>query len=172
MNAYPDTSFLYALYRQQVNSPAAAALFQKLPEPLVVSSLLLFEFRQSVRLQGYLFAQDNRRGFSWKLGATLLRTLQTDLAAGALVVASVDWADVQNIAERLSSQYTLAGGHRAVDILHVATALHLGADEFLTFDDNQRTLAFLQPHEGNAVASHQALGLIHDMIQRLGQRLA
>jgi predicted nucleic acid-binding protein len=27
------------------------------------------------------------------------------------------------------------------DILHVATALHLGADEFLTFDGNQKTLA-------------------------------
>ena len=94
-----------------------------------------------MRFQGYLFAQDNRQGFSWRLGATLLKTLQADLAAGVLVVASVDWADVQNIAERLSSQHTLAGGHRALDILHVATALHLGVDEFLTFDENQRVLA-------------------------------
>lgn len=51
MNAYPDTSFLYAIYRKQVNSPAAAAFFQKMPEPLTVSSLLLYEFRQSVRFQ-------------------------------------------------------------------------------------------------------------------------
>ena len=51
MNAYPDTSFLYAIYRKQVNSPAAAAFFQKMPEPLIVSSLLLYEFRQSVRFQ-------------------------------------------------------------------------------------------------------------------------
>jgi len=28
-----------------------------------------------------------------------------------------------------------------VDVLHVATALHLGAREFLTFDANQRKLA-------------------------------
>jgi predicted nucleic acid-binding protein len=141
MTAYPDTSFLYAIYRKQVNSPVAAAFFQKMPEPLTVSSLLLYEFRQSVRFQGYLYAQENRKRFSWRPGATLLKTLQADIAAGVLVVASVDWADVQNIAERLSSQYTLTVGHRAMDILHVATAMHLGVDEFLTFDENQRALA-------------------------------
>ena len=36
---------------------------------------------------------------------------------------------------------TVTGGHRAFDILHVAAAVHLGADEFLTFDSNQRRLA-------------------------------
>lgn len=144
MKAYPDTSFLYAIYRKQVNSPAAAAFFQKMPEPLIVSSLLLYEFRQSVRFQAYLYARDNRKGFRWQLGATLLKTLQADIAASVLVVASVDWSDVQNIAERLSSQFTLEGGHRALDILHVATALHLGTDAFLTFDENQRGLAIAE----------------------------
>ena len=32
-------------------------------------------------------------------------------------------------------------GHRLFDIVNVATALHLGASEFLTFDANQRQLA-------------------------------
>jgi hypothetical protein len=35
----------------------------------------------------------------------------------------------------------MAGGHRSFDVLHVATALHLGARDFLTFDANQRKLA-------------------------------
>ena len=35
----------------------------------------------------------------------------------------------------------MMGGHRSLDVLHVATALHLGAREFLTFDANQRKLA-------------------------------
>ena len=38
-------------------------------------------------------------------------------------------------------RHTMAGGHRSFDVLHVATALHLGAREFLTFDGNQRKLA-------------------------------
>jgi len=34
----------------------------------------------------------------------------------------------------------MAGGHRSFDVLHVATALHLGVREFLTFDANKRKL--------------------------------
>jgi predicted nucleic acid-binding protein len=52
-----------------------------------------------------------------------------------------DWADVHRIAEELSAKHTEAGGHRLADILHVATAVHLGAAQFLTFDTNQEKLA-------------------------------
>lgn len=40
MIAYPDTSFLCALYRLQMNSVSAAEHFSKMPEPLHVSSPL------------------------------------------------------------------------------------------------------------------------------------
>jgi hypothetical protein len=32
-------------------------------------------------------------------------------------------------------------GYRGFEVLHVATALHLGVTEFLTFDGNQKKLA-------------------------------
>jgi len=67
----------------------------------------------------------------------MLRDFQIDLSAGILSALPVDWADVHQRAEALSG----VGGHRLVDILHVATALHLGAEEFLTFDANQKKLA-------------------------------
>jgi predicted nucleic acid-binding protein len=35
----------------------------------------------------------------------------------------------------------MTGGHRAFDVLHVATALHLGVRDFLSFDAGQRRLA-------------------------------
>ena len=54
MTAYPDTSFLCALYRQQDNSREAAAHFKGMTEALHVTSLLLYEFRQSLRLQVWL----------------------------------------------------------------------------------------------------------------------
>jgi len=68
-------------------------------------------------------------------------SLQADLKAGALHLAAVDWADVHQLAEHLCLHHTRRGGHRTADILHVATALHLGATAFLTFDANQRSLA-------------------------------
>jgi predicted nucleic acid-binding protein len=48
---------------------------------------------------------------------------------------------VVGIAERLSAQYTWSEGYRGFDVLHVATALHLGATEFLSFDAGQKRLA-------------------------------
>ncbi len=64
MSRFPDTSFLCALYRQQVNSPEAITAVQASPGPLAVSGLLLLEFRQSVRLQIRLNTLDRTKGFS------------------------------------------------------------------------------------------------------------
>jgi len=108
MMHFPDTSFLCALYRTQVNSSKADALMAELVGLLRVSSLLLLEFRESVRLQIRLHANDRSKGFPQNEGLQMLRDLQVDLNA---------------------------------DILHVATALHLGVGVFLTFDANQRKLA-------------------------------
>jgi len=58
-----------------------------------------------------------------------------------VVIVPIDWADVASIAERLSGQYTWTEGCRGFDVVHVATALHLGASEFLTFDGKQKQLA-------------------------------
>jgi len=141
MIAFPDTSFLCALYVRQENSPAAAAHFKSMPEALHVSGLLLYEFRQSVRFQIWLYSRDKQKGYPQAIAEAALAKLQANMDAGAVVVASVDWPDVHRLAEKLSARYTGANGHRAFDVLHVATALHLGAQEFLTFDVNQRKLA-------------------------------
>jgi predicted nucleic acid-binding protein len=70
-----------------------------------------------------------------------LADLQADLDTGAVVVETTDWPDVYRLAETISKRHTITGGHRSLDILHVATALLLGAPEFLTFDASQRKLA-------------------------------
>ena len=141
MIAYPDTSFLCAMYRMQANSGRAAKHFARMPEPLYVASPLLFEFRQSTRWQAFLHGQDAAKGFSKEQAQAALAQLQGNIAGGAVVVVPVDWADIANIAERLSAQYTWAKGYRGFDVLHVATALHLGVSEFLSFDGKQKELA-------------------------------
>ncbi len=141
MIAFPDTSFLCALYRRQDNSPQAAAHFKTMPEALHVSGLLLYEFRQSVRFHVWLHSQDKSKGYPQADCNRALADLQTDLETGALVVVSADWLEVHRLAEAISKRHTVTGGHRSFDVLHVATALHLDAREFLTFDTNQRKLA-------------------------------
>ncbi len=141
MIAYPDTSFLCAMYRQQDNSRLAANYFAGMPEPLHLASPLLFEFRQATRWQVFLHSHNSAKGFDRSTAVAALGKLQANIATGAVVVVPIDWADVASIAERLSSQYTWTEGHRGFDVLHVATALHLGVAHFLTFDDNQKKLA-------------------------------
>jgi predicted nucleic acid-binding protein len=141
MTAFPDTSFLCSLYRLQEFSPAAIARMKQIPQPLPVTSLLLFEFRQSVRLQVFLRANDRKKGFTKAEGEAMLRDLRADLSSGVIAVVPVDWTEVHNLAEMLSAKYTESGGHRFADLLHVATALQLGAQQFLTFDANQRAIA-------------------------------
>lgn len=127
MTVFPDTSFLCALYVRQVTSERAIAWLEPQAAPLSVSSLLLYEFRQSVQFQIFRHEKDRRQGYR--------------RAQGQAALAAVEWADVHQQAERLALQYTRKQGHRSFDILHVATALHLGVSHFLTFDANQKRLA-------------------------------
>ena len=141
MTAYPDTSFLCALYRQQDNTEQAIVCRASMKEPLPATVLLLFEFRQSVRFQTWLHSNDARKGYGEKEGAKMLADLQSDTDNGLVEIVPPDWAKVHSIAEQLSAQHTRKGGHRGFDILHVATELELGAKAILTFDAQQRTLA-------------------------------
>jgi len=131
---------LCSLYRRQVHSPQAFAFMNRVSGPLRVSTFLLLEFRQSTRLQVRLHSPDKTKGFSKIEAGTMLQQLQSDLAAGVLEIVPADWPDVRRIAERLSAASARKPrGHRLTDIFHVATALHLGAAEFLTFDGNQES---------------------------------
>lgn len=144
MSAFPDTSFLCAVYRTQAHSDRADAFMVAQTAPLRVSSFLLLEFRQSLRFQARLHDHERGKGFPRTETHLMLRHLQMDLATHVLQMVSVDWSDVHQRAEALSARFTESGGHRLVDIMHVATALHLGAEEFLTFDANQKRLAVAQ----------------------------
>ncbi len=142
MNAFADTSLLCALYREQENSRTADRLMQREAVPVHVSSLVLFEFRQSVRLQSFRFSRDRTKGYSKTEALRMLEILQSNILAGRLMIPPVeDWAEVYSIAEELSTQYTAEIGHRSFDVLHVATALYLKASLFMTLDVRQKELA-------------------------------
>ncbi len=55
----------------------------------------------------------------------MLAALEQNISDGAIAIVPVDWKEVHSTAEQLSSRYTTTGGHRTLDILHLATAIHL-----------------------------------------------
>ena len=144
MTAYPDTSFLCAFYLKQSNSPAAAAHAATMKEPLHVTALLAYEFHQSLRFQVWRRAANPREGVAPADAQDALSQFEADLKNGVAVLAPCNFQDVFRRADDLSSRHTIAGGHRSFDVLHVATALHLEAREFLTFDANQHKLAAVE----------------------------
>ena len=141
MIAFPDTSFLCAFYRQQDNSKAAAAHAATMKEPLQVTTLLAYEFRQALRFQVWRHSGNPREGVAPADAQAALSQFEADLTNGIAVLAPCNFQDVFRRADDLSTRHTMTGGHRSFDVLHVATALHLEARDFLTFDANQRRLA-------------------------------
>lgn len=135
MNAYPDASFLVSLYVQRANTPAALAYLATMREPLHVSSLLRLEVCNAIRAAAF------RRDMPGGVAVAALAAFEADVDAGRVVIPPVEWEEVHAEAERISNSHTSRNGYRALDLLHVATALHLNARQFLSFDAKQRRVA-------------------------------
>lgn len=135
MVTYPDTSFLFSLYGNDAHSPRAVRWLKKHKATLTITVLSEFELGNALRFAEF------RKGIAPGEAALFYAQFEADRASGRLHIRVCNLAEVLSEAQRLSATHTLTGGHRGFDILHVATALHLGAMEFLTFDSNQRNLA-------------------------------
>lgn len=138
---YADTSFLCSFYRRQEHTPIAIALRASLKEPLHFTSLLEFEFLQAIELQVWLHSKDKGKGYSRSAANRMIADWEADVATGINRLVSFDMDAVLRLSRVLSGQTTAKGGHRTLDIFHVATAVHLGASRFLTFDARQKALA-------------------------------
>lgn len=138
---YADTSFLCSLYRRQEHTATALKWNASLNEPLHVTRLLEFEFRQAIELQVFLHSQDRTKGYSRHEAGLMLADWEADCARGLNRIVPCDMTAVLHLSQSLSTRHTAQGGHRTLDILHIATAVHLGAEKFLTFDARQRALA-------------------------------
>ena len=138
---YPDTSFLCSSYRIQEHSPAADAYRESMEGPLYFTSLLEFEFRQAIELQVWLHSHDKTRGYTRNEADRMIADWESDVASGLNRLLPFDMDAVLRLSLVYSNQRTSHGGHRTLDIFHVATAVHLQATHFLTFDTRQRDLA-------------------------------
>ena len=135
MKAYADTGFLCSLYAPDAHTRRAVARMagQSLPLPFVWLHQL--ELRNALRLRVF------RTEITPAQRDASLNAMLTDLSGGLLAVVVPPLAEVMIEAERLSALQSEALGTRSLDVLHVASALVLGRNEFLTFDNRQGALA-------------------------------
>ncbi len=141
MTPFAETSFLCSLYRKDCFSGVVDGWVRDWGRPIPLSTLVVFEFRQSIRLHTLLHQSNPETGLCREDAIRILRDFDADRRGGVLSVFSADWPSIHERAEILSEKHTWGCGHRFADILQVATALYLGRDTFLTFDSRQAEMA-------------------------------
>jgi len=132
---YADTSLLVSLYLSDANTPAAVSAVTAAARPLLLTTWQQFEMENALQLR--LFRRESSRADL----AVADERLQADLAAGAVLAATLPLPPVLTLARQLTAVHSAALGTRAFDVFHVAAALHLKASAFLSFDARQLALA-------------------------------
>jgi len=133
MSTYADTSFLVSLYIADANSVSAAQVMRSQP---IVFLTPLAELELVNALELALF----RRQFRAMEIRASQAALREDIAGGVYSLQPLPTA-VFELATRIARRRSSRMGTRTLDILHVASALLLSAERFLTFDERQRQLA-------------------------------
>ena len=137
MRLYADTSWWLAYKcRRDLHHPAAITLFGREPEAHVV-------WTPWHRVEVFnCFRQAERAGLV-RVGESsqLIRLLEQEVRLGYWPHIEFDWTTTVRTACELAAEHSLKMLIRGMDLFHVAIALELAADGFLSFDDEQNTLA-------------------------------
>jgi predicted nucleic acid-binding protein len=135
LNSYADTSFLVSLYGRDVNSRSAVSLVKSLHPVFIVTPFGETEFTSIV------YAITARpKGWTVREARAIEVNFTHDLQTGIWRwedLPAETWVRTRELARR----YGPSLASRALDALHVASALTLAADDFYTFDLDQAKLA-------------------------------
>ena len=145
MRAYADTSFLVKLLVREAGTEKAMGEYRRLELPrLFLLPLHRLEAANAIRQRAF----HERRSASGRQRSSIARERDVALARldhwsarGWLIEADGDWDDAIQRAHALSARHTERLGCRGFDLMHVAFALALESEVFLTADRVQGMLA-------------------------------
>ncbi len=145
MRTYADTSFLVRLVTTEPGSEGAMAEFRRLGFPgLYFLPLHALEVTNAIRQRAFHLRHSGRHPqrpeIARERDAALMR-IKRWLDRNWLVETATDWDEPLLKAHALSERHTERLGCRGFDLLHVALALELRCEFFLTADRIQGALA-------------------------------
>jgi len=145
MRVYADTSFLVKLLTQEPGTATAVAEYRRLGRPAVFF-LPLHELEVTNAIRQRAFHQrhtlhSSERSSIKRERDTALALLQKYISRGAFIETIQEMEVAIERALHLSEKYIERLGCRGFDLLHVALALELESESFLTCDGNQGELA-------------------------------
>jgi predicted nucleic acid-binding protein len=145
MKVYADTSFLVQLLTQEAGTKAAVADYRRLGRPRLFL-LPLHHLEITNAIQQRVFRQRHTLP-SWEHSAikrerdTSFALLEKYITRRAFIEITHDMETTFELGRRLSAKYADRLGCRGIDTLHVALAIELGCNVFLTADRVQGALA-------------------------------
>jgi predicted nucleic acid-binding protein len=134
LKVYADPSFIVSLYSPDANSAAGARTMQAASAQPFVTTFGELEVVNAMGLRTF------RKEVSLAQAQSSLLAFEKDLRDGVFQLRELTDLILER-ANKLSRQTTAKLGTRTADLLHVAAALELGADQLYTFDLQQRKLA-------------------------------
>jgi predicted nucleic acid-binding protein len=142
---YADSSFVVSFIVQDAMTEMVRSTYRRLGRPRLIfgpfhqmevaNAMRLLCFQESRQLPVKQRAQAELR---FRRSEARLLALQQN---HTLSVTGADWSAVMMRFSLLSEVHTIALGVRSLDILHVAFALELRCDHFVTCDQRQYALA-------------------------------
>ena len=134
---YVDTSVIVKLYIKEELSREASNWIKNNNEAVPLTRFHELEFTNAVQLKRF-------RSEATEDEAIVITTrLKEHENKGVFYHPQLDWSEIFNYAIDLSEKHTALTGARSLDILHIAAALSIKADKFLTADGRQSEVAKL-----------------------------
>ena len=132
-----DTSVIVKLYIREEYSQDTSNWLKKNDEALPLTSFHELELINAIHLKQF------RAEITLDETRLIMSRFEEHEKSGIYYRPQLDWPAVFIHAIDLSKKHSAIIGSRSLDILHVASALSINADRFLTLDDRQNTLAAL-----------------------------
>ena len=135
MSAMADSSLIVALYLNEADSARADAACASVAPPVRLTDWHRVEIANA-------FQRAVKNARITREQATLLwQDFTDDVAIGRFEIVQVDHAAVLSRTLTLTQKHTATSGTRSLDLIHIASALEIGATDFLSFDNRQRDAA-------------------------------
>jgi hypothetical protein len=145
VKTYADSSFILRLVTGELDSPETVAEYRRLGSPkLFFLPLHALEVRNAILQRAFHQRRSISSGQRQHVARerdTALARLEHLLAPRALLDVTLDMDAAITRAANLATAHTERLGARAVDLLHIASALTLESELFLTTDARQMHLA-------------------------------
>ena len=132
---YVDTSVIVKLYIKEDLSFEVSNWIKTNDEAIPLTAFHELEFKNALYLKQF------RAEITEDQVHKVLFKFEDHHMTGVYYRPSLNWTDTITLAIDLARTHTKQTGARSLDILHVASALAIKADRFLTLDERQATLA-------------------------------